>query len=108
MNLDPAEGRIFFRSQASATALGGLAPTTFQVARVLSLIFDVPIVETVGIGQSEADIRHLADRVYLVMARLGGRRVPVSEGGDHRDPRRLRRQQVGRAGGAADLPPAQG
>lgn len=81
MALDPAQDRIFFRSQASATALGGLAPTTFQVCRVLSLIFDIVIVETVGVGQSEADIRHLADRVFLVMAPLGGDEIQYLKAG---------------------------
>ena len=72
MNVVGAPERVFFRSQASATALGGLAPSTFQVCRALALLFDVVLVETVGVGQSEADIRHLADRVYLVIAPLGG------------------------------------
>ncbi len=72
MSLDPAQTRVFFRSQSSASALGGLAPSTYTVCRALSLLFDCVIVETVGIGQSEADIRHLADRVYLVLAPLGG------------------------------------
>ncbi len=81
MAIDPAEDRIYFRSQASATALGGLAPTTFQVCRALSLIFDCVIVETVGIGQSEADVRHLADRVFLVMAPLGGDEIQYLKAG---------------------------
>ncbi len=41
---------------------------------VLGELFDVLIVETVGIGQSEADVRHLADRVYLVLQPLGATR----------------------------------
>ena len=81
MVLDPAQDRIYFRSQASATALGGLAPTTFQVCRVLSLIFDCIIVETVGVGQSEADIRQLVDRVFLVMAPLGGDEIQYLKAG---------------------------
>lgn len=81
MSLDPEQDRVYFRSQASATALGGLAPTTFQVCRVLSLIFDCVIVETVGVGQSEADVRHLADRVFLVMAPLGGDEIQYLKAG---------------------------
>jgi len=81
MVLDGAQDRIYFRSQASATALGGLAPTTFQVCRALSLIFDCVIVETVGVGQSEADVRHLADRVFLVMAPLGGDEIQYLKAG---------------------------
>ena len=64
--------RLFVRSQASDTALGGLAPTTCLVCTALTRIFDLVLVETVGIGQSEADIRHLASYVYLVVGPLGG------------------------------------
>lgn len=77
----PAEGRAFFRSQASANALGGLGPSTYQVVNLLSLLFDLVFVETVGIGQSEADIRHLADRVYLVLQPLGGDEVQFLKAG---------------------------
>lgn len=73
--------RLFFRSEASATELGGLSPTSFQVCRLLIHLFDCVIVETVGIGQSEADIRHLADRTYLVLAPLGGDEVQFLKAG---------------------------
>lgn len=73
--------RLFFRSEASATELGGLSPTSFQVCRLLTRLFDCVIVETVGIGQSEADIRHLADRVYLVLSPLGGDEVQFLKAG---------------------------
>ncbi len=73
--------RLFFRSQASATELGGLSPTTFQVCRLLTRLFRCVIVETVGIGQSEADVRHLADRVYLVLQPLGGDEVQFLKAG---------------------------
>jgi LAO/AO transport system kinase len=73
--------RLFFRSEASATELGGLSPTSFQVCRLLVRLFDCVIVETVGIGQSEADVRHLADRVYLVLAPLGGDEVQFLKAG---------------------------
>lgn len=73
--------RLFFRSQASATELGGLSPTTFQVCRLLTRLFRCVVVETVGIGQSEADVRHLADRVYLVLQPLGGDEVQFLKAG---------------------------
>jgi LAO/AO transport system kinase len=81
MHLPPDETRIFFRSQASATELGGLGPWSFQVARLLALLFDCVLIETVGIGQSEADIRHLADRVYLVLQPLAGDEVQFLKAG---------------------------
>jgi LAO/AO transport system kinase len=81
MRLPPGDERVYFRSQASDTALGGLSPNTFQVCRLLYRLFDVIFVETVGIGQSEIDIRHLADRVYLVMQPLGGDEVQFLKAG---------------------------
>jgi LAO/AO transport system kinase len=81
MNLPNWEKRLFFRSQASATELGGLGPWTFQVSRLLEALFDVVIIETVGIGQSEADVRHLADRVYLVMQPLAGDEIQFLKAG---------------------------
>lgn len=74
-------GRLFFRSQASATELGGLGPSSFQVCRLMAYLFDLVIVETVGVGQSEADIRHLADQVYLVLQPLGGDEVQFLKAG---------------------------
>jgi LAO/AO transport system kinase len=76
-----AAGRLFFRSQASATELGGLGPSSFQVCRLMAYLFDMVLVETVGVGQSEADIRHLADQVYLVLQPLGGDEVQFLKAG---------------------------
>lgn len=75
------EQRLFFRSQSSALALGGLGRHTFQVCRALDTLFDWVFVETVGIGQSEVEIRALADDVYLVMAPLGGDQVQFMKAG---------------------------
>ena len=75
------EKRAFFRSQSNAAELGGLAPTTFQGTRLLKRLFDVVIVETVGIGQSELDIRYLADHVYLVLQPLGGDEIQFLKAG---------------------------
>lgn len=73
--------RLFVRSQASANALGGLAPSTYRVCVVLGHLFDLVLVETVGIGQSEADIRHLAHDVYLVVGPLAGDEIQFLKAG---------------------------
>lgn len=75
------DGRLFFRSQASDTELGGLSPVTFQVSRLMMRLFDVVFVETVGIGQSEIDVKFLADRVYLVMQPFAGDEVQFLKAG---------------------------
>jgi LAO/AO transport system kinase len=81
MRFPPRERRLFFRSQASANELGGLGPSTFQVCRPLACLYDFVFVETVGIGQSEADVRQLADRVYLVLQPLAGDEVQFLKAG---------------------------
>ncbi len=81
MRFTPDERRLFFRSQASDSDLGGLGPSSFQVCRLLTRLFDCVMIETVGIGQSEGDIRHLADRVYLVLQPLGGDEVQFLKAG---------------------------
>ena len=63
----------FVRPSPSGNHLGGVARATRESMLVLEAAgFGVVIVETVGIGQSEADIKHLADVVYLVMSPGGG------------------------------------
>ena len=65
-------GRVFVRSQASELETGGLGRRTYPVIRLLRRVFDLVLVETVGVGQSELDIRHVADRVYLLLQPLAG------------------------------------
>ncbi|RMH41584.1 MAG: protein kinase [Deltaproteobacteria bacterium] len=78
---DAAEDRLFFRSQASALALGGLGRHTYAVARLLRRLFDLVVIETVGIGQSEVEVRHLADRMYLVLQPLAGDHIQFMKAG---------------------------
>jgi LAO/AO transport system kinase len=77
----PDEPRLYFRSQASRGALGGLAPSTFQVCRLLARLYDTVIVETVGVGQSEIDVARLADATLLVLAPHGGDEVQFMKAG---------------------------
>ncbi|HTJ41891.1 MAG TPA: methylmalonyl Co-A mutase-associated GTPase MeaB [Kofleriaceae bacterium] len=77
----PDEPRLFFRSQASHGQLGGLAPSTFQVCRLLARLYDTVLVETVGVGQSEIDVAHLADATLLVMAPHAGDEVQFMKAG---------------------------
>jgi len=60
---------VFIRSMASRGHLGGLAWTTPQAMRVLDAAgFDVVVVETVGVGQSEVEVAGLADTTVVLMA----------------------------------------
>lgn len=81
MHFSPDETRVFVRSQAAAEMLGGVAPATFQVCEMLALLFDLVLVETVGIGQSELDIQRLADHVVLVVQPLAGDEIQFLKAG---------------------------
>jgi len=65
-------GRVFIRSQASQVMSGGLAPRTYPVVRTLRRLFDLVLLETVGVGQSEDDVRHVADATYLLLQPFAG------------------------------------
>jgi LAO/AO transport system kinase len=64
---DPADERVFIRSTAAAGRLGGLAAATREAATALAAAFDVVVVETVGVGQSETDVAEIADSVAVVV-----------------------------------------
>lgn len=62
---DPEDDGIFVRSMAAGNRLGGLSDAAFAAAIVLRATFDWVIVESVGVGQSESDVAHLADIAVL-------------------------------------------
>ena len=64
---DPADGGVFIRSTAAGGRLGGLAPATRAAAHALAAAFDVVVVETVGVGQSETDVAEVADTVAVIV-----------------------------------------
>lgn len=57
----------FIRSMAARERVGGLAPATRAAAQVLAVAFDLVVVETVGVGQSETEVGDLADTVVVVL-----------------------------------------
>lgn len=65
MITDPSDQGIFVRSLASRGQLGGVSELTFPAIVLMRALYDVVIVETVGVGQSEADITAHADSVVL-------------------------------------------
>lgn len=81
VNFPVDEPRLFFRSQPSRLDLGGLGRGSFQVCRLLRHLFDIVFIETVGIGQSEIDVKFLSDRAYLVLQPLGGDEVQFMKAG---------------------------
>lgn len=71
-NLDPADSDLFARSIASGGSLGGAAPQVLPFVCLLRALFDIVIIETVGIGQAEGELRHLADTMVLCLQPAAG------------------------------------
>jgi LAO/AO transport system kinase len=73
---------VFIRSMSSRGQLGGLSSATLAATRVLDAVgFDVIIVETVGVGQSEVDVVNTVDTVVLVLAPGAGDGVQAAKAG---------------------------
>jgi LAO/AO transport system kinase len=67
IEFDPADRQLFIRSTAAGERLGGLAPATRAAAGALAAAFDVVVIETVGVGQSETEVADVADTVAVVV-----------------------------------------
>ena len=76
---DPA---VFIRSMASRGHLGGLSWSTPQALRVLDASgFDVVLVETVGVGQSEVEVAGRADSTLVLLAPGMGDGIQAAKAG---------------------------
>jgi LAO/AO transport system kinase len=65
ISTDPEDRGVFVRSMAARDRLGGLSDQTVAAMVLMRAIYDLVLVESVGIGQSEADISFVADTVLL-------------------------------------------
>ncbi len=73
---------VFIRSMASRGHLGGLAWSTPQALRVLDAAgFDVVVVETVGVGQSEVEVAERADSTVVLLAPGMGDGIQAAKAG---------------------------
>ncbi len=63
----PGDNGVFIRSTAADGRLGGLAPATRAAAGALAVAFDLVVIETVGVGQSETEVADVADTVAVVV-----------------------------------------
>jgi LAO/AO transport system kinase len=69
---DPRDDGVLIRSNAAAGRLGGLAPATREAAEALAAAFDLVVVETVGVGQSETDVEDVCDTLAVVVQPASG------------------------------------
>jgi len=73
---------VFIRSMATRGSLGGLAGATREVADVLDAFgFDLLLIETVGVGQSELDVARTADSTVLVLVPESGVSIQTLKAG---------------------------
>lgn len=73
---------VFIRSMATRGSLGGLARATKDAIRACDAYgFDVIIIETVGVGQSELDIMKIVDTTALVMTPNSGDVLQIFKAG---------------------------
>lgn len=65
LDTDPMDQKVFVRSMAARDRLGGLSHEAVAAIILMRALFDRVLVESVGIGQSEADIAFAADSIVL-------------------------------------------
>jgi len=77
-----SDQRVFIRSMASRGWSGGLSRSTSQVIQLLdSAGYDLVIIETVGIGQSDIEVVGVSHAVLVVLMPGLGDEVQVSKAG---------------------------
>jgi LAO/AO transport system kinase len=73
---------VFIRSVATRGSLGGLTDKALEITDVLkSAGFDLVLIETVGVGQSETEIASLADATVLVLVPESGDEIQTLKSG---------------------------
>ena len=73
---------VYIRSLASRGSMGGLHPAIIEVTDTIKAAgFDIIIVETVGVGQSEIEVAGLADITVVVLVPEAGDEVQTMKNG---------------------------
>ncbi len=71
-SLDPSDDGVFVRSMAARGRLGGVSALAYPAAVVMQAVYDLVLVETVGVGQSETEIAGMTDSVMLCIQPASG------------------------------------
>lgn len=81
MRGEPDHG-LFVRSLSSSGQSGGLAPHTAQIVDLLACAgFEIILIETVGAGQNDVDVRQVAPDVLLLLMPDAGDSMQFSKAG---------------------------
>lgn len=76
------EPLVYIRSLSSRGSLGGLHPYAIEITDFLRRCgFDLVIIETVGVGQSEVEVARVADLTILVMVPESGDEIQLMKAG---------------------------
>ena len=67
IDVAPEDQGVFVRSLAARERLGGLADLAAAAMVLMRAVYDVVLVETVGVGQSETEIAEIADTVVFAV-----------------------------------------
>ena len=82
MQAHAGDDGVYIRSLASRGHLGGLSASVPLAVRVLDGVgFDVVLVETVGVGQSEVEVAALADTTVVLLAPGMGDGIQAAKAG---------------------------
>ncbi|ACB84851.1 methylmalonyl Co-A mutase-associated GTPase MeaB [Natranaerobius thermophilus] len=73
---------VYIRSMASRGSLGGVSVSTREAVAILDASgFDIIIIETVGVGQSEVEVIQIADTVSVVLTPNSGDSIQTMKAG---------------------------
>lgn len=76
------DDQVFIRSLGTRGSLGGLSSAAFLMSRAFDVCgFDVLLIETVGVGQTELDVLHVADQVCVVLVPESGDSIQAMKAG---------------------------
>jgi len=81
LHIDGEDAGLFVRSMAARRALGGVADLTLPALVLMAAVYDRVVVETVGVGQSETDVRDLVETVVLCVPPHSGDMVQFMKAG---------------------------
>ncbi|MGE0525887.1 MAG: methylmalonyl Co-A mutase-associated GTPase MeaB, partial [Bdellovibrionales bacterium] len=73
---------VFIRSLGTRGSLGGLSSAAYLMARAFDICgYDIVLIETVGVGQTELDVLHVADQVCVVLVPESGDSIQAMKAG---------------------------
>ncbi|MGZ4520154.1 MAG: methylmalonyl Co-A mutase-associated GTPase MeaB [Mycobacteriaceae bacterium] len=82
MQVHATDPNVFIRSMATRGHLGGLSWAAPQALRVLDAAgYDIVLIETVGVGQSEVEVVSLADTTLVLLAPGMGDGIQAAKAG---------------------------